>query len=279
MDSALTQDIAAEAGDRPTRAAARTTTTIKSVDRALDLMEALSRATASLTLSELSAETGLNPSTCHHLVATLMARGYVGQNTRTREYALGNKIFELSDARARQFDLIEIAMPALRDLNRATSEAVHLAFIQAHELVTVAQLDSLHAVKVDSGFAGKSNAAHATASGKAILAWLPESEQHAIFEAKGMEAFTEHTITDVEALQAELALVRRHGYAQDREEFQPGVICIGAAIRNHTGGVIASISCSTPTMRATDDGLEALIELVRQTAETLSQEMGSRSPL
>lgn len=273
------QDIATKGADRPTSAPPRASTTIKSVDRALDLMEALSRSGGSLTLSELSAQTGLNASTCHHLVATMMTRGYIGQNPRTKEYALGNKIFELSDARARQFDFIDIAMPALRGLNQATGEAVHLAIIQARELVTVAKLDSLHAVKVDSGFAGKSNAAHATASGKAILAWLPESEQQAIIDTKGMEAFTEHTVTDLDALRGELALVRRHGYAEDREEFQPGVVCLGAAIRNHTGGVIASISCSTPTMRASDERLADLIERVKTTAADLSQELGSRSPL
>ena len=200
MDRTVTREINTDVNERPERSVVRLAATIKSVDRALDLMEALSRSGGSLTLSELSARTGLNASTCHHLVATLVARGYAGQNSRTREYALGNKIFELSDARARQFDLLDVAMPALRDLNRKTSEAVHLALIQARELVTVAQLDSLHAVKVDSGFAGKSNAAHATACGKAILAWLPESEQWAIIDAKGMEAFTEHTVTDLEEL-------------------------------------------------------------------------------
>jgi IclR family transcriptional regulator, acetate operon repressor len=261
------------------RDAARPATTIKSVERALDLMEALSRSGGSLTLSELSADTGLNNSTCHHLVSTLMTRGYIGQNPRTREYALGNKVFDLSDARARQFDFVDVAMPVLRELNQKTGEAVHLAIIQARELVTVAKLDSLHAVKVDSGFAGKTNAAHATASGKAILAWLPESEQRAIVDARGMEAFTADTVTDLDTLRAELALVRRHGYAQDNEEFQPGVVCIGAAIRNHTGGVIASISCSTPTMRASEERSAELIERIKQAAATLSQELGSRTPL
>jgi len=267
-------------GDRNAqRDTARASTTIKSVDRALDLLEALSRSGGNLTLSELSSQTGLNNSTCHHLVATMMTRGYIGQNPRTKEYALGNKIFDLSEARARQFDFVDVAMPTLRSLNQETGEAVHLAIIQARELVTVAKLDSLHAVKVDSGFAGKSNAAHATAGGKAILAWLPESEQSAIVDAKGMEAFTEHTVTDLDRLRGELALVRRHGYAQDREEFQPGVVCIGAAIRNHTGGIVASISCSTPTMRASDERLTDLIERVKKTAAELSQELGSRSPL
>jgi IclR family acetate operon transcriptional repressor len=278
MDSAISEERVEtdlRASDAPRE---RASGTIRSVDRALDILEVLTRSGGALALSEISARTGLNASTCHHLLATLMARGYIGQNGRNREYMIGNKVFDLADARARQFSLVEVAMPRLRALNEETREAVHLAVIQARELITVAKLDSLHAVKVDSGFVGKSNAAHATASGKAILAWLPEAELTAIATAKGLERFTENTVTDIEALRAELALVRRHGFAQDREEFQPGVICIGAAIRNHTGGVIASVSCSTPTMRASDEGLAKVTELVKATAAALSQELGSRGP-
>jgi IclR family acetate operon transcriptional repressor len=277
MDNTLTEDRIG-APEAPVALRERAPGTIRSVDRALDLLEVLSRSGGALALSEISARSGINASTCHHLLATLAARGYISQNGRSREYMIGNKVFDLSDARARQFNLIEVAMPRLRALNEATREAVHLAVIQARELITVAKLDSLHAVKVDSGFVGKSNAAHATASGKAILAWLPEPEQRAIAEAKGLDAFTENTITGLDALRAELALVRRHGVAYDREEFQPGVICIGAAIRNHTGGVIASVSCSTPTMRASDEGLARVEELVKAAAAELSQELGSRGP-
>lgn len=276
--AATLQNLALENDGAPVKEAARPATIIKSVTRALDILEALSQSGGNLPLSDLSARTGLNASTCHHLIATLAARGYVTQNPETRSYALGNKIFDLSEARARQFDILDIAMPAIRDLNRRTGEAVHLAMIQARELVTVAKLDSLHAIRVDSGFAGKSNATHATASGKAILAWLPEAEQQAIFDSKGMTAFTEHTITEADHLQAELALVRRHGYAKDVEEFQPGVICYGAAIRNHTGGVIASVSGSMPEMRASEEARETMIAEVKNTAARLSEELGSRAP-
>lgn len=249
---------------------------IQSVARALQVLEFLAGAAEPQSLAEISAGTGLNASTCHHLLATLGARGYVVQNPRSRGYALGNKIFELSEARARQFNVVEAAMPTLRALNRSTGEAVHLAVLQGRELVTVAKLDSLHAVKVDSGFVGKSNAAHATALGKAILAWLPESELKAIIDAQGMTRFTGNTIGDLETLRAQLALVRRHGFAEDREEFQPGVICIGAAIRNYTGAVIASLSCSIPTMRASEETTAAVRERVRAAAFELSQALGSR---
>ena len=97
-----------------------------------------------------------------------------------------------------------------------------------------------------AGFGGNANAAHATATGKAILAWLPPTELDRIVADKGLTAFTPNTITDIEKLGEELRLVRRNGYAIDREEFRPGVICLGAAIRDHAGAVVGSISVSSP---------------------------------
>ncbi len=251
-------------------------TVIQSVDRAIDLLEELSQAGGNLSLMELSSKTELNPSTCHHLLATLCARGCAIQDHQTKDYSLGNKILELSDARTRQFNLLGSAQPKLKSLNRETGEAVHLAVLQARELVPVMTLESMHAVKVDSGIIGKSNAAHATALGKAILAWLPESEMRAIILLKGMQRFTEKTICDLEVLKNQLRQVRRHGFAVDREEFQPGVICIGAAIRDYTGAVIASLSCSIPTMRATEPALSGIRVQVMTAATELSEELGSR---
>jgi DNA-binding IclR family transcriptional regulator len=247
---------------------------IQSVDRALDIIEALARSSGKLALAELSARTGLNLSTCHHLVATVARRGYITQDPGTKRYSLSSKIFELSDARAGQIDLVDLALPALTHLNRSTGEAIHLAVIEGTELVTVAKLASLHAVKVDAA-SGNSNAAHATATGKAILAWLPETELDAILAAKGMERFTERTIATRDALVEELRLVRRYGYSEEREEFHPGVHCIGAAIRGHKGIVAGSISVSLPTMRVSDETLAKSRADVMSAALAVTKELGS----
>ena len=114
----------------------------------------------------------------------------------------------------------------------------------------LARREARHAVRVDSGQVGKLEAPHATSLGKAIMAWLPEDEMQRMV-AHGMKRYTEHTITDIPALIESLRHVRRNGYAIDREEFLPGVICVGAAIRDQAGTVIGAISASTPTMRAT----------------------------
>jgi IclR family acetate operon transcriptional repressor len=247
---------------------------IQSVDRALDILEALAEARRGLSLRECSQQVGINTSTCHHILATLIRRGYVAQDSRSREYLLGNGIPELGEVRTRQFDWVSQTMPGLDELNEVTSEAVHLAIIQAGELVTLAKLPSRHAVRVDSGIVGKSNAAHATATGKVILAFMGETERRALLACRGFPRFTPQTICDPGQLEAELNRIREQGIAYDREEFQPGVVCIAAPIRNHTGQVIASVSCSMPLMRA-GRGLEARVrDLVVSATAKISARLG-----
>jgi IclR family acetate operon transcriptional repressor len=249
--------------------------TIQSVDRALDVLEVLSASGTELPLGEIASRSGLNSSTCHHLLSTLAARGYVGQNPRGRTYFLGTKILELSSSRVRQFNLVEVAMPELRRVNQLTRESVHLTVMQGHDLTTLAILESPHPIRVATDGAGKANAAHATATGKAILAWLPEMEIARVIAEKGLTAFTDRTITNIADLMEGLRLVRRNGYAMDREEFQPGVVCVGAAIRDHSGAVIGSIGCSMPEMRASDDLLDKTKQAVRDCANILSERLGS----
>ncbi|HEV7407957.1 MAG TPA: helix-turn-helix domain-containing protein, partial [Bradyrhizobium sp.] len=148
---------------------------IQSVGRALTLLETIAELGGETTLSRLASRTGLNISTCHHLLATLVQRGFVTKGLGRRGYALGARILYLSHA-CLQVDLPRRAQSALDRINQSTGETVHLAALQGDELVTVLKREARHAVRVDAGALGTSDAAHATATGKAMLAWLPEDE-------------------------------------------------------------------------------------------------------
>jgi len=247
---------------------------VQSVERALSLLETLAVAIDGVRLNDLSKALNLNVSTCHHLLSTLMDRGYVAQSGKDRLYFLGNKVLELSGARMRQFNLAETAMADLRALNEQTGETVHLAVLQGDELVTIAVLDSQHAVRVVSGPGGKAEAIHATATGKSILAWLPETEIDRIIDRQGLGRFTDKTITERDALMEDLRLVRRNGFSMDEEEFQPGVICVGGVIRDHAGAVFGSFSCSMPLMRAEKQHLREIQTAVKETTRSLSEALG-----
>src|SRR5215813_4388170 len=233
---------------------------IQSVDRALYLLETIAEAGGEATLTELATRTGLNITTCHHLLATLIQRGFATKVPGRRLYALGARIL----CRAQRY---------LEAINRATGETVHLAALHGDAVITLAVRESLHAVRVDTGKIGKLEAPHATSIGKAILAWLPEDEMRRIL-AHGMKRFTNNTITEFPALIESLRVVRRNGYAIDREEFLPGVICVGAAIRDQAGTVIGAISASTPTMRASDEHIALMRDEIVAATRALSTEFG-----
>lgn len=248
---------------------------IQSVDRALFLLETIAEAGGEATLTDLSVRTGLNISTCHHLLATLIQRGFAAKVPGRRLYALGARILYLGHA-CLQVDLPRRAQPFLEAINAATGETVHLAALQGDQVVTVARREARHAVRVDSGRIGKVDAPHATSLGKAILAWLPEDEMKRMV-AHGMKRFTDNTITEFPALIEDLRHVRRNGYSMDREEILPGVICIGAAIRDQAGTVIGAISASTPTMRATEEHLGLMRTEIVGAARAMSALFGEPS--
>lgn len=249
--------------------------TIQSLERALNLVDILALSQTELPLNELASRAALNVSTCHHLLATLVKCGYVGQNSRTRGYHLGNRIIELSNARMKQFNLIEIAMPELKRLNETTRETVLLSALQGHTLVTLAKLNSQMPVGVSSEEYGQSGSAHATGTGKAILAWLPDAEMARMIAQAGLPLFTGRTIGTLAELIEEFRHVRQNGYAIDDEEFQQGVVGIGAAIRNMTGAVIGAVSCLIPKMRAEKGYASCVINNVKNSAAAISERLGA----
>lgn len=246
---------------------------IQSVDRALFLLETIAEVGGEATLTDLSVRTGLNISTCHHLLATLIQRGFVAKVPGRRLYALGARILYLGHA-CLQVDLPRRAQPYMETVNAATGETVHLAVLQGDRVVTLARREARHAVRVDSGRIGKVDSPHATSVGKAIMAWLPEAEIQRMV-ANGMKRFTERTITEYSALMQDLRRIRSDGFATDSQEFLDGVICIGAPIRDQVGTVIGAISVSTPTMRATEEHLGLMRSEILAAARGLSAEFGA----
>jgi IclR family transcriptional regulator, acetate operon repressor len=272
MEAAILPGPGLEGGRAPARSAGDRHS-IQSVDRALYLLETIAEAGGEATLTDLANRTGLNISTCHHLLATLIKRGFATKVTGRRLYALGARIVYLSHA-CLQVDLPRRAQPYLEAVNQATGETVHLAALQGDSVITLAVREARHAVRVETGKVGKLEAPHATSMGKAILAWLPEDEMHRIL-AVGMKRYTDKTITEFPALIESLRVVRRNGYAIDQEEYLPGVICVGAAIRDQAGTVIGGISASTPTMRATDEHIALIRDEITAAARALSTEFGA----
>lgn len=242
-------------------------TTIQSVDRALGLIELLAEADEPMKLQEIAEATGLKSSTCHHLLNTLARRGFVVRTSRPRAYALGTRINELASARGARFDLVQVATPHLDALAATTGATVCLAALSGTDLMV------LRRVMAEGGAAHAgsiAHAAHATALGKAIVAWLPEPQIARVVAEKGLTAFTNKTIDNLGELVESLRQVRRHGFALEDEEFEDGLMSIACAIRNRAGAVVGAVGALLPKAEAGNPRLRALHRDVAACATRIS---------
>ena len=246
---------------------------VQSLDRALDLLEALGEA-GDLGVSELAARTGLVVSTAHRLLAGLADRGYVRQVAAHGRYTLGFRVLELaSGVQARTAALRAVARPHLEDIRQASSETTNLVILDRDRVVYVDQVPGLHNVRMFTQV-GSSALAHTTAAGKAILARLSAEEISKLYprEREPLERLTPRSQTTVASLLADFARIRRRGYAIDNEEHEDGVSCVGAAVGG--GGVgFAAISISAPTTRIVHADTGELGRLLSQHAAQLSAEL------
>jgi IclR family acetate operon transcriptional repressor len=274
----MSQAVAAalqETRSAPANAREPAPTNIRSVQRALALVDAIAAAGGEATLSELALRTGLNISTCHHLLSTLITCGYAAKVPGKKLYALGTRLVQLSHT-SLHADLPRRGESFLDRIGGSTGETVHLAAVQGHAIVTLAVKEARHAVRVGAAEIGRLEAPHATSVGKAILAWLPVNQIERICAGR-MQRFTDRTVTEMPQLLERLREVRREGYAVDREEYQSGVISLAAPIRNRAGAVIGAISVSMPKMRASEENTNLAREEITSAARALSEEYGAPS--
>lgn len=247
--------------------------TVQTVERALDIMEALADVKGEIGIVELSRLVGLHASTVHRLLSSLMKRGYVNQNDQTGRYYLGSRILSLCRAFNEQTNIRAQARPFLQRLMEKSGETANLIVLDRDEAVYIDQAQSPHLIRMFAEI-GRRVPLHSTGCGKVLLAYQKPEERARIMREKGLPANTPHTITSPDELEEELAKVRAQGYAIDNEEQEIGVRCVAAPVRDYTGQVVAAISLSGPTTRLSLERIEALAPLVVAACAELSASLG-----
>jgi DNA-binding IclR family transcriptional regulator len=121
---------------------------------------------------------------------------------------------------------------------------------------------------------GRRAPAHATALGKAILAFLPDGEVDRIFDRRGLVACTPNTITEPAALREELRRTRGRGYAVDQEEFIQGIRCVAVPVRGESGKIEGALSVSGSVFQVRPEDTEQLAGLLQDAAYELSGRLG-----
>lgn len=223
---------------------------IKSIDKALDLLEFLSVNEQEIGITEISKKLHMGLSTVHRILTTLKSRGYVIQNQQTTKYRLGIKLFELGCAVQSTKRLLEIAKPYLRQLSQITNETANLAILEGKEVIYLDTIESPEILRTEI-MAGTRTPAHCTALGKVLLASISDEEFNSLYKNdEPLTSLTSNSITSLEELKKHLKEVKEQGYALDREEYKIGINCIGVPIFGRNGA-IAAISITGPASRFT----------------------------
>jgi IclR family transcriptional regulator, KDG regulon repressor len=254
----------------------KTRPTSQTADRALSVLRLMLAARRPLALSEIAQASGLAASSTHRLLASLVHQNFARQDAETSKYSLGLGLLEFGYAILNDLDVRELAAPALTELNHATGETVHLAILDAHDLVYIDRRDTHHGVRVHTSI-GRRGTPHTTGVGKALLAYLSDGAIDAYLARVPLAAKTARSITDPQALRAELARSRARGYATDDGEDKDHVCCIAAPILGGGGEPLAAISISVPDSRLTLAELTAFAPLLLEHVLRLRRDIGYRS--
>jgi IclR family KDG regulon transcriptional repressor len=244
------------------------------VIKALSILDHLGHASGPLSAMEISRQLGIPRATVHRLASTLVVAGYAKVDGDSPErFSLGLRTLELAGGFLGGLELRQVASPILSQLRDLSNETIHMVIVDEGQVVYVAKEDSHHPVRMHSAL-GRRGFMHSSAVGKAVLAFLPESEVEAIIDAHGLPALTPNTITDRGELWKELDRVRKLGYAIDDIENEESIRCVGAPIFDYTGTPIAAISISGPAFRLSRQRIQELVEPLTSAAQDISRRLG-----
>lgn len=233
------------------------------IERMTLVMDAFDGANARLTLQEIVERSGLARSTVHRILDQLVRLRWLDH--RSGDYGLGMRSLELGGLAVAHNTLREATAPLLHDLHARTGTTVHLHVLDRLDVVCLDKVTGRDGAALPTRVGGRIPA-HATASGKAILAWTDPRQVDAMFRGK-LVSRTPRTLPSMEALDQELSAVRaRGGLAYDREEAAPGVACVAAPLRG-SGRAVAAVSLTGDARRM---DLNRLSPFVAETARRAS---------
>lgn len=229
---------------------------IRAVERALDVLLCFTSQSPELSMTQISEKVGINKSTVHRLLATLEGKRFVERDPLSGIYRPGIRLLQMAFLTLDHNNLRRLIAPFLRDLCSQYRENINLSVLDDAEVVYIDIIESPQRVKL-AAVPGQRLPAFCTASGKAILAFMPEEHIQRIL-GRGMTPYTHNTIQTQQAFKDDMRQARERGFAMSEQEFEEGINALAAPIFNSSGKPIASVSVAGPAYRLT---LERMVEI------------------
>lgn len=240
------------------------------------ILEELSRSGA-LGLNEITQRTGISKSTVFRILTTLAHLGYIVRDTQ-RNYYVSHTMSDLVSSEAGIEAIRRAAMPFMLELRDRYGETVNLGHVELDKVKYVEVVPSEYALRLHER-PGATVCLHASALGKAILAFSDEESAASLIRGRELQMLTRNTITEPEEVMAELRRVRERGYAFDRGETSLLATCVAAPILNGTGEAVAALSISGPASRFNPRKDSAVIESLLKAVADISRQLRARSPV
>lgn len=254
-------------------------TTSRAVERALSMLELIAESKKGLTNADLSRRLKIPKSSASYILRVLENRAYLKRND-SGKYLLGLQLMSLSSDALSHADVREIAKPILnRFLKKSRLPEAHLAVLDNGRAVYIEKVEAEDSfIRMDI-WVGHRLPVHTTSIGKALVAYLTDNEIIEILKSRGMEKKTDKSITSRQKFLSEMKKVREFGFAVDNEENSDGVRCVAAPIFDAKGKVIAALGTSSTILQINEANLPKYVELIKESAQRVSQQMGYKREL
>jgi DNA-binding IclR family transcriptional regulator len=250
---------------------------MKSLEKALQVLELFLHQPKDLSLGDISSLTGINKSSTYKIVSTLVQYGYLKQREKRGKYSLGTIYIKFSEVVKSRLYLKNVALPYLEKLSNQVHEVVLIAYGNGTEGVvtdtfkdTSTPINILRVIPDE----GASLPFHSTCLGKILLAYMTEEEQEKYFNKKKLVRHTSKTITDINDLKNHLLTVKHDGVAFDYDELTNGVRGIASPIFDGEGKIAGAVSILAPSVRLTNERMHESAPYVKACAVEISRELG-----
>lgn len=257
---------------KPVKPIAEANFQVPALERGLEILETLRHHSEGLGINEAARELDIPVNSAFRILNTLLQFGYVQRDAKSKKFTLSTKLFSIACDHASETTLIEAALPIMRELRNALKETVVISVLSGQQGIVLEQVPGLHPFRFVCD-PGTRQATHASASTKAILAFLPADERDVVLNGLPMPRLTEHTITTRQAFLQELRQVKKDGYALDRAEALEGVFCVAAPIFDRQGHPVAAITVTGPGTRMHLELLPELGQKVQEHTRRISENL------
>jgi len=246
---------------------------MKSLQKAIDVLELFLGNEDEISLSELAKSSGFNKSTVNRIAAIFVKRGYLKQIEKRGKYSLGMKFLDFSGIIKSRIKIRDIAMPYMIKLSQLAKDSVMLSVWDGRKAVFSETIPAKYPLRIIPD-EGTKIPLHCTGVGKIFLADMTEPELESYFSTTKLQPCTANTITEPNQLKTHIMRIAKEGVAFDDEEYYLGVRNVSAAIKGSDGNVVAAIGVLGPSVRLTRAKLNELTPIVKSCALEISRDLG-----